>query len=183
MIENVIKKLFPIRDEKGQPCTFPTFASQVFFDDGSVLEGKEFGSSGSIDPLTIYPVGSIYMSVNETSPASLFGGTWEQLKDRFLLGAGDSYAAGSEGGEAAHVLTVDELAQHAHGPGPSSQRNWVPNSNYGRHQVTTGTGAVYVLGIDSIDAYTWGQTYPTGSGIAHNNMPPYLSVYMWKRVS
>ena len=48
----------------------------------------------------IYPVGSIYMSVNATSPASLFGGTWEQLKDRFLLAAGDTYAAGSTGGEA-----------------------------------------------------------------------------------
>lgn len=62
----------------------------------------------------IYPVGSIYMNVNSTSPATLFGGTWEQLKDRFLLGAGDSYAAGDTGGSASHTLTTDEMPSHNH---------------------------------------------------------------------
>ena len=74
----------------------------------------------------IYPVGSIYMSVNSTSPETLFGGTWSQLKDRFLLGAGDTYTAGNTGGAASqsytpagsvggHTLTVDEIPSHAHG--------------------------------------------------------------------
>lgn len=62
----------------------------------------------------VYPVGSIYMSVNSTSPASLFGGTWERIKDRFLLAAGDTYSAGSTGGEAQHTLTVDEMPSHYH---------------------------------------------------------------------
>ena len=51
---------------------------------------------------SIYPVGSIYMSVNSTSPETLFGGTWVQIKDTFLLSAGDTYTAGNTGGSATH---------------------------------------------------------------------------------
>ena len=64
--------------------------------------------------LSIYPVGAIYMSVSSTSPASLFGGTWEQIQNRFLLAAGDTYAAGKTGGEATHTLTVEEMPAHNH---------------------------------------------------------------------
>jgi hypothetical protein len=52
---------------------------------------------------TVYPVGAIYMSVNPTSPASLFGGTWEALKNRFLVGAGDTYAVNATGGATTHT--------------------------------------------------------------------------------
>lgn len=58
---------------------------------------------------SIYPVGSIYMSVNSTSPATLFGGTWSQLKDRFLLGAGDTYSNGATGGVATVTLTTSQI--------------------------------------------------------------------------
>ena len=51
----------------------------------------------------IYPVGSIYISAASTSPATLFGGTWEQIKDTFLLAAGDTYTAGETVGEAEHT--------------------------------------------------------------------------------
>ena len=57
----------------------------------------------------IYPIGSIYMSINNTNPANLFGGIWEQIKDTFLLSAGDTYPAGSAGGEAEHILSEPEL--------------------------------------------------------------------------
>lgn len=57
----------------------------------------------------IYPVGSVYISVNNTNPAVLFGGTWVQIKDRFLLGAGTTYSNGTTGGEASHTLTTGEL--------------------------------------------------------------------------
>lgn len=113
----------------------------------------------------VYPVGSIYMSVNSTSPSTLFGGTWEQLKDVFLLAAGDTYSAGSTGGEATHTLTVDEVPAHSHGIG-------VTSTAYG------GSGSSYFVKSGS-DLNT---TY-TGGGAAHNNMPPYLTVYMWKRVA
>lgn len=71
------------------------------------------GTWGNVLDL-VYPVGSIYMSVASASPAILFGGTWEQLKDRFLLGAGDTYTAGDTGGSASHTLTTDEMPSHSH---------------------------------------------------------------------
>lgn len=68
-----------------------------------------------------YPVGSIYTSTKSTSPATLFGGTWVQIKDTFLLTAGDNYIAGSQGGSATHThttsghtLTVAEIPAHTH---------------------------------------------------------------------
>lgn len=63
----------------------------------------------------IYPVGAIYISTNETSPATLFGfGTWEQIQNRFIVGAGAAYAPKDTGGEDKHTLTVNELPAHEH---------------------------------------------------------------------
>ena len=72
----------------------------------------------------VYPVGSIYMSLNSTSPNKLFGGTWERITGRFLLAATDggaaggngnaSIAPGNTGGEAVHQLIVDEMPSHTH---------------------------------------------------------------------
>lgn len=135
--------------------------------------------------LTVYPVGCIYLSVNSTSPASLFGGTWEQLKDRFLLGAGSAYAAGSTGGEAAHTLSINEIPSHA-------------GHLYGNAGGVNGKGDAKGAWLKEINinsslttSYGWNyknnEYYPVnrslGGGAAHNNMPPYLAVYMWKRVS
>ena len=78
----------------------------------------------------IYPVGSIYMSVNSTSPATLFGGTWERIKDKFMLSAGDTYSAGATGGSASHKLTSAELPKHTHTYAK-------PNANTNSHTLTT----------------------------------------------
>ena len=65
--------------------------------------------------IAAYPVGSIYMSINPTSPADIFGGTWEALDEgRVLIGAGTSHPAGEEGGEEKHALTIDEMPSHNH---------------------------------------------------------------------
>lgn len=64
--------------------------------------------------LTIYPVGSIYMSVNNVDPSTLFGGTWEPIKDKFLLASGDTYENGATGGEATHTLSASEMPTHNH---------------------------------------------------------------------
>lgn len=119
-------------------------------------------------PLDAYPVGSIYMSVNNTSPATLFGGTWERLENRFLLGAGSDYAAGTTGGEAEHTLTVDEMPSHRHMILASTQ-----GTAFGSNYINPSNGS-----RNSTD-----QTELTGGGQAHNNMPPYLAVYMWKRTA
>lgn len=119
-------------------------------------------------PLDAYPVGSIYMSVNSTSPATLFGGTWERIQDMFLLAAGTAYAAGSTGGEAAHTLTIDEMPSHNHG--------------FKRTTSTTASGSTWARISSTGDAVNDIITN-TGGGHAHNNMPPYLAVYMWKRTA
>lgn len=64
--------------------------------------------------LAVHPVGDYFWTSNAENPGDRYGGTWGQIKDVFLLAAGDSYAAGSTGGEATHSLTVDELASHTH---------------------------------------------------------------------
>lgn len=66
-------------------------------------------------PSSIYPVGSIYMSLNPADPATLFGGSWDKLEDgRVLIGANSTYAAGTSGGSFTHTLTTDELPAHSH---------------------------------------------------------------------
>ena len=121
----------------------------------------------------VYPVGSIYMSVNATSPATLFGGTWVQLKDRFLLGAGDSYTNGATGGEEAHTLSVDEIPSHNH---PYGVYDASSTATLDINHMATYSGKISSTG--------WGShTLYTGGGEAHNNMPPYLAVYMWKRTA
>ena len=122
-----------------------------------------------------YPVGSIYMSVNNTSPANLFGGKWEQLKDRFLLGAGSSYSNGKTGGEATHTLTTAEMPSHNHNSNVRVQ--WYNDNNAWGLQTTDIANSNFR--IDSGAVYTSN----TGSGQAHNNMPPYLVVFMWKRTA
>ena len=125
----------------------------------------------------IYPIGSIYMSVNSTSPATLFGGTWEQMKDRFLLGAGDTYPAAATGGEATHTLTTNEMPSHTH--------SWKGTSTVSVQSSGTNLYTYSIFGEGSADQYINQGKGPqaAGDGAAHNNMPPYLAVYMWKRTA
>ena len=139
--------------------------------DSSKLGGKTLAEI----MLTLYPVGAVYISANSTSPASLFGGTWEEMKGRFLLGRNDSHAAGSTGGEENHKLTVDEIPSHSHNAFASSGTTGVTFSAYsGKWGGSVGSSSVEGYGAVTLN---------TGGSKAHNNMPPYLAVYMWKRVS
>ena len=122
----------------------------------------------------IYPIGAIYLSVSATNPAILFGGKWEQIKDRFLLAAGDTYSNGSIGGEANHILTIEEMPSHKHQI-KTNNEDW-NNSAGGGNYGTTHDGA------NSWYNTNW-YTENSGGNAAHNNMPPYLTVYMWKRVA
>lgn len=124
---------------------------------------------GGDDPLnSLHPVGSIFISAENRSPAGMFGGTWEQLKDRFLLGAGDIYGAGGTGGEATHTLTASEMPSHNH-------------TVFGGSEVTTiNTNSLAMSGAKLTD---YRLTGTEGGDQPHNNMPPFISVYMWKRVS
>jgi hypothetical protein len=123
----------------------------------------------------IYPVGSIYYTNDANfSPNVSFNGTWEQIKDVFLLAAGDDYVGGTSGGEATHKLTVNEMPEHKHG-----ERGYY-STNTG---VTTGSHAHVrsrtPISGDPLDS----SMENAGGGQPHNNMPPYIVVYVWKRVS
>ncbi len=158
----------------------------------------------------LYPVGAIYISTSATNPATTLGGTWEQIKDRFLLAAGSTYSAGQTGGEATHTLSKDEMPSHNHGAtfsgtaGTTSSdgnhthplvlRASSQDENGGTINVTTGTNYNTPQTMDSgnyaasAGAHTHTFTpsgsvtvEAAGSGQPHNNMPPYLVVYVWKR--
>ena len=160
----------------------------------------------------IYPVGSIYMSVNAVDPGTMFDGTeWEQIEDTFLLAAGSNYANGATGGEATHTLTTAQIPAHTH-----NSKSLIGTFEVRRYG-TSGTGTDIIIGgregytgICSGANGTWSGTHAlinaggrsisgpltdvvtinaththdsVGSGNAHNNMPPYLAVNIWQRIS
>lgn len=129
----------------------------------------------------IYPLGSIYMSVNNIDPGTLFEDTtWEQIKDTFLLSAGDTYKGGETGGESEVTLTVEELPSHSHDVNDFSYNRWgVGVTGYND---TAGYNIPSIRGITGAGSTNGLKAAPVGGDKAHNNMPPYLAVYMWKRI-
>lgn len=180
------------------------------------------GTGQGISVDTIYPIGSIYLSVTDTNPSTLFGGVWEQIKDKFLLGSGDSHANGTIGGSETHAHTMS----HSHTI--NSHSHVVPSHTHGHGNLYAklqNTGGKFRIQRQNVGAYTtevyvnanagyfetktdnvygtqlggWidetGTYYTFESGVMYANdigaynsgvsstMPPYLTVYMWKRVS
>ena len=128
----------------------------------------------------IYPVGSVYISVNNVSPATLFGGAWEQINDVFLLGAGLTYTAGDTGGEAEHTLIANEIPKFSGtvssvlmDDGQSQTASGICSVTGTRERSWSGSSGNAIKRIN----------INFGGGLAHNNMPPYLVVYMWKRTA
>lgn len=121
----------------------------------------------------VLPVG-IYISLSAaTDPATLWGGAWERVDEgRTLISAGSTYTAGSTGGEATHTLINSEMPSHNHAI-------WYPNESAGNNSAQIGYPSVaskstyYAVGSNTGDV---------GGGEAHNNMPPYLAVYIWHRI-
>lgn len=129
---------------------------------------------------TLYPVGSIYMSTNNTSPASLFTSTWERIQDRFLLAAGSSYTAGSTGGSANAILV--EHGSHLVGLTGSY---WLEYGNANGYFLSTDNVTKYGTISRGWNLAGGNEIYPAGYTAGESgtgkNMPPYLTVYMWKR--
>lgn len=119
------------------------------------------------DALIAYPVGSIYIAYNHTNPGTLFGGTWVRMTGGFLWASNATDTIGQTGGEKTHTLTVNELPSHSHG------------SVYSQHASGTKDKAWYNTSGSSV-AYG---AVATGGGAAHNNMPPYIQVSIWRRTA
>ena len=142
----------------------------------------------------IYPVGSIYMSVNNVSPGTFLPGTtWEQIQDKFLLAAGTTYAGGRDGGHASvdytpqgsvnsHTLTLNEIPSHRHQENTNNFA-WKANSSIlqkGTSWNASTSQTLYTGYAGGGKGHTHGFT---GTQATIETMPPYLTVYMWKRTA
>ena len=202
---------------------------------GNYMDGDTIANLIAAAKLAMYPVGSIYMSINSTDPSTFIGGTWERIQDTFLLAAGTNFSAGTSGGEINHTLNIDEIPSHEH----TFTGSAVNSDSQGAHTHTRGTmnitgtiradpqtawirlrgGGAFsadtsaAIATGGADSGTTGNTQATfnaanswsgatssdgahthsitaegtissiGGGLSHNNMPPYLSVYVWKRTA
>lgn len=138
----------------------------------------------------VYPVGSIYLTVNNMDPSVTLGGTWQRIKDTFLLAAGDDYVAGTQGGSATHTLTVDEMPSHE-GHLYNNSGGTVDNDSDNSYRLVS-----YEMINQGIMTQTRNRPftiqssnevnikgYSRGGGKPYNQLPPYLAVYVWKRTA
>ena len=131
-----------------------------------------------------WEVGDILATENATPPSQRWPGTsWVQIQDRMLIGAGGAYPANSEGGEAEHMLTLPETPSHAH-------YEQLDFSGFGVRNLAaspgTGEGGGKVFSAANTGSSTseyYVQTATAGGGQAHNNLPPYRAVYIWRRTA
>lgn len=162
-----------IKGPKGDAFTYADFTSAQL----EALRGPKGDKGDPLSVLEAYPIGSIYISTNATSPATLFGGNWDEIHGAFLFANSALHKAGEIGGEEEHVLKEKEIPVHYHDEyvGNDGGDGSVPEGYYGFTSIACISKNTY-----------WAKgskTSEAGGGQAHNNMPPYLSVYMWQRVS
>ena len=144
----------------------------------------------------VYPVGSIYITATEDTVAKVqakFGGTWQAYgAGRTLVGVDtnqEEFDTNEEtGGEKTHTLTVDEMPKHMHHvvsfqTQSGSYKNYYPY-NYIIQHGSVGTEIKQsVSAFNNLNAWGTGQTDEIGSSHAHNNLQPYITVYMYKRTA
>lgn len=168
---------------------------------------KEYISS----PLDAYPIGAYYISSSPTSPATLFGGTWVQVKDRMILAVGDSYkSAGLTGGSATTTLVVNNIPSHNHSCGTTGNHshtattstagdhthtlrasthgggNWHEGNDgaEGMATITTSSAGAHSHTLTTNKAGNHTHTIGnTGSGTAFNTISPYITAYVWRRTA
>lgn len=152
---------------------------------GKILKnGTEYGLGGKELIDRIYPVGSIYISTSSTfNPQNVWGGTWKKTADgRCLIGANDTYPLGSTGGEAAHYLTGNEMPPHGHSGGKVYNYN-LSNTGIAASSIEKYGEQFLYIDQSSSTASNILHTNAEGGGASHNNMQPYLAVYIWERTA
>ena len=152
--------------------------------------GGQFYGDGSIYSnflLAAHPVGSIYQTISPENPSVTFGGgTWERVEGKFIMGASDTYPAGSTGGEAEHTLTESELPNITGTFGFQSNGNTqgIVNEAYGVFSLGKMASGGFQPNNRTDESDCSRQVKMSfGSNSPHNNIPPYYSVYTWRRVA
>ena len=147
------------------PFTWNDIASQNF------VNTRNFATLDDI-----YPVGSIYLTTSAVSPSTSFGGTWVRYAEgKCLFGVDDTdtdFALETTGGEKEHTLTIAEMPQHTHDIDDFYRELRAHNAS--------GSGNYHSVGSILTQSNT---TNSTGGGQAHENLPPYIAIYIWKRTS
>lgn len=146
----------------------------------------------------IYPIGSIYTSVNNVSPEILFGGKWERFsRGRTLIGVDETDTDFDQalitGGEKTHILTEDELPKIS---GSAQVSNSLVSQGAYSDFISSAWGNMSATQGNTTENYTSGSgltsrsakmkrtiTFKFGNDQPHNNMPPYITVFIWKRIS
>lgn len=150
---------------------------------GRILKnGTEYGLGGKELIDRIYPVGSIYISTSSTfNPQNVWGGTWRKTADgRCLIGANSTYPLGSTGGESMHTLSINETPSHDHNLSDWAM-SWKMNGSKG--EVNLGVSAITDAWTNNRGYFKSQTSKATGGGQPHNNMQPYLAVYIWERIA
>lgn len=151
-------------------CQYPLFTVYI---KGLSIESVDKNYDIMCSMIDSHPVGSLYFSMKPTDPSELFGGVWQQIKGRTLISVDeeddDFNEAKKTGGEKEHTLTVEEIPSHKHG-------------------IFTGATQVHTDGLSFQRGYSGDsgkqiESYATGGDKAHNNLPPYITCYMWVRTS
>jgi hypothetical protein len=132
---------------------------------------RRYYNSGAWSPweneaLAAWPVGSIYLAYNHTNPGTLFGGTWTRIQNAFLWATTSTGTIGQTGGEQTVTLTEAQMPKHNHG-------GTYTNAGTARTHAWLASGGT-AMGYDTVEA---------GGGAAHNNMPPYIQVSVWRRTA
>ena len=230
-LQNIITKINDLESKIDQESGSYIYVDQQFENEINFTSDPQTQLDNKLNKTdildTIYPVGSIYMSVSTTSPTILFGGQWEQINGKFLLSSSNEYALLSTGGNATHTLSIDEMPEHTHLQ--EAHTHTQSSHNHGLWSARQYQNNADGLGMNSSDgniAYNKGNTLyiagawngttrgnseryyfsnnldnqyvsscapeiqnctainkTEGKGLPHNNMPPYLVVNMWKRIS
>lgn len=156
----------------------------VAFDDASVwMTAGAAGAGGSLtwrrlDNNAVYPVGSVVIRYDHTSPASLYGGTWQRISGAFLYATGSTGTIGATGGSGTHTLTAAQMPRHQHLL--ATQTTAREASGYG---LTQAAGFINRVKVTSSGGGWYESTSYVGDGGSHNNNPYYICLSVWRRTA
>ncbi len=161
-----------------------TELEKIVSDNKSELESK---INSNFDK--IYPVGSIYISTSSTNPSTIYGGTWERYgQGKTLVGLNEGEpefnTINKTGGEKTHTLTINEMPSHNHNLGGHT---FLWGENVGTVNIKNANAEAGATSQNRLytyqNQYGWANTLVNGGSQPHNNLQPYITVYMWKRTS